>query len=417
LLVQPQVNEFENNTQWLPRGDHYILGQPLLNDWLNYSSHSSVGYATLEPAEVPDDPEDIFTPLNYVTTADGLVAMTRHELSMPFNLGAVKLAPYALGEAAFWSDGLTQDSIDRFYGRAGVRGSLLMWRTYPYVQSDIFNLSGLAHKMLFNFDYGYADSSRGLNQIAQWNDINDDAQERFQQRYVQNTFGGVLPAEFDPRFYAVRSLTGTSVTAPYHELVDDQHAVRLGWNHRLQTHVGPPGQQRIKDWMSLDLGVSYFPDAERDNFGEDFGLFSTRYAWHVGDRTSILASSLVDFFDEAQNLYSVGVLSQRSVRGSVYVGYRQIRGGPLDSQILTASYSYQMSPKWVSTASTAYDIGENENRGQSLTVTRIGEWLLLHVGFNFDASKNNVGLSIAVEPKFGNNGISTPQLSSLLNRY
>jgi lipopolysaccharide export system protein LptA len=417
LLVQPQVNEFENKTQWLPRGDLYFLGEPLFGGWLNWSSHTSAAYATLEPAAAPTDPADLFTPLPYYVSADGLVAMTRHELSMPFNVGALKLSPYAMGEAAFWSDGFTQESVDRFYGRAGVRGSLLFWRVYPYVQSDVFNLSGLAHKMLFDFDYGWADSSRNLDEIPQWNEFDDDAQERFRERLLVNTFGGVLPAEFDPRFYAVRSGAGLGVTAPYHELVDDQHALRLGWRHRLQTKVGPPERQRIKDWMTLDLGVTYFPDATRDNFGEEFGLFTTRYAWNVGDRTSIHASSLFDFFDGAQNLWSVGVLSQRSVRGSVYVGYRQIQGGPLDSQILTASYSYQMSPKWVSTASTAFDIGEGENRGQSVTVTRIGEWFLMHVGFNFDASKNNLGLSIAVEPRLGTKGISTPQLSSLLHTY
>jgi hypothetical protein len=417
LLVQPQVNEFENKTQWLPRGDLYFLGEPLLGGWLNWSSHTSAAYATLEPAAAPTDPADLFTPLPYYVSADGLVAMTRHELSLPFNVGALKLSPYAMGEAAFWSDGFTQESVDRFYGRAGVRGSLLFWRVFPYVQSDVFNLSGLAHKMLFDFDYGWADSSRNLDEIPQWNEFDDDAQDRFRERLLVNTFGGVLPAEFDPRFYAVRSGAGLGVTAPYHELVDDQHALRLGWRHRLQTKVGPPERQRIKDWMTLDLGVTYFPDATRDNFGEEFGLFTTRYAWNVGDRTSIHASSLFDFFDGAQNLWSVGVLSQRSVRGSVYLGYRQIQGGPLDSQILTASYSYQMSPKWVSTASTAFDIGEGENRGQSVTVTRIGEWFLMHVGFNFDASKNNLGLSIAVEPRLGSRGISTPQLSSLLHTY
>jgi lipopolysaccharide export system protein LptA len=417
LLVQPQINEFENQTQWLPRGDLYFLGEPLLNGWLNWSSHTSAAYATLEPAAAPTDPNDLYSPLPYYTSANGLVAMTRHELSMPFNVGALKLSPYALGEAAFWSDGFTQESIDRFYGRGGIRGSILFWRVFPYVNSDIFNLSGLAHKMLFDFDYGYAESSRDLSEIPQWNEIDDDAQERFRERLLVNTFGGVLPPEFDPRFFAVRSGAGGSVTAPYHELVDDQHALRLGWRNRLQTKVGPPDRQRIKDWMTLDLGASVFPDADRDNFGETFGLFTSRYAWHVGDRTSILASSLVDFYDDAENLWSVGVLSQRSVRGSVYVGFRQIEGGPLDSQILTASYSYQMSPKWISTASTAFDIGEGENRGQALTVTRVGEWFLMHVGFNFDASKNNVGLQIAVEPRLGTKGIATPQLSSLLGNY
>ena len=417
LIIRPQVNEFENNTQWLPRGDLYVLGEPLLSGMLNYSSHSSAAYATLDPAQAPTDPNDVFTPLPYVTSADGLVAMTRHEITAPFDLGPVKLSPYAMGEAAFWSDSFTEESIDRFYVRAGLRGSVQFWRVYPYVESDVFNLSGLAHKMSFDFDYGWADSSRNLSEIPQWNEFDDDAQERFRERMPTNTFGGAVPPEFDPRYYAVRYMSGTSVTAPYHELVDDQNALRLGWRHRLQTKVGPPQNQRIKDWMTLDLGVTYFPDAEQDNFGEDFGLFSTRYAWNVGDRTTLLASSMTDFFDEGQNLWSFGVLSQRSVRGSVYVGYRQVQGGPLDSQIVTASYSYQMSPKWVSTASTAYDIGENENRGQSLTITRIGEWMLLHMGFNFDASKNNVGLSIAVEPRLGSPNVTTPQLSSLLKSY
>jgi lipopolysaccharide export system protein LptA len=415
VLARPQVNMFENTTQWLPRGDLTLLGEPLAGGWLNWSTHTMAGYASLRQSQPPSDPNDLFTPIPYFPDADGLVAMTRHEVTAPFNLGPVKVSPYALGEAAFWGDGFTSESVDRLYFRGGVRASVLFWRVYPYVQSDVFNLNGLAHKMVFNLDYGWADASRSLTEIPQWNEFNDDAQERFEQRYVDNTFGGVVPPEFDPRFYAVRYGAGTWVTDPYHELVDDQQALRLGWNQRLQTKTGPPERQRIKDWMTLDLGVTVFPDADRDNFGETFGLLYSRYAWRVGDRTSILASSLNDFFEDAQNVWSVGVLSQRSQRGSIYLGLRNIEGGPLDSQILTASYIYRMSDKWMSRMSTAFDVGEGQNRGQSMTITRVGEWLLLHVGANFDASKNNVGVAIAVEPRLGNTGMSTGSLNSLLN--
>jgi hypothetical protein len=280
----------------------------------------------------------------------------------------------------------------------------------------MFNLNGLAHKMLFDLDYGWADSSRSLSEIPQWNEIQDDAQERFQQRYVENTFDGMVPAPFDPRGYAVRYGAGTGVSDPYHELVDDLQTLRLGWRQRLQTKAGPPERQRIKDWMTLDLGVTVFPDPGRDNFGETFGLLSSRYAWNISDRTTLLASSLNDFFDDAQNVWSVGLLSQRSLRGSLYVGLRNIEGGPLDSQILTASYIYKMSDKWMSRMSTAYDLGENMNRGQSLTITRIGEYLLFHLGANYDASKNNVGIAIAVEPRLGNTGVSTGALNALMNR-
>jgi hypothetical protein len=302
------------------------------------------------------------------------------------------------------------------YGRTGLRASLMMSRIMPYVQSDFFNLNGLAHKMVFTADYGLAGSTQSLNNISQWNEFDDDAQERFRERLLVNTFGGTLPPWFDPRNYAVRTAAGTSVTAPYNELVANQNMLALGWNHRLQTKVGPPDRLRLKDWMTLDLGVNVYPAANRDDFGSTFGLLSARYAWNVGDRTTILANSLNDFFNGGQQIWNVGVLTQRSYRGSLYLGVRQIRGGTvvpntsLDSEILTASYSYVMTPdKWISTMFTAYDLAENRNRGQAFTLTRIGNDFLFHLGVNYDASKNNVGFTFSIEPKFGPYNYVLPQ--------
>ena len=412
LLVQPTVNRFENNTAWLPRGDINSLGVPLLDGWLNWSSHTSVAYAALNQAQAPTNPQDTFTPLPYFTDANGLVTMTRHELDAPFNLGPFKLSPYLLGEAAYWSDSFTNNSIDRFYGRGGIRANVQFWRAYPQIQSDILNLNGLAHKVSLDADFGYAESSRSLSEIPQWNQFEDNAQERFRERFITNTFGGTLPPQFDPRFYAVRSQAATSVSANYNELVDSQQAVRLGLSQRLQTKVGPPDRQRIKDWMTLDLGVSYFPNPNRDNFGQNFGLFSAHYSWNVGDRTTVIADSMYDFFDGGQQWWNIGVMSQRSFRGSAYVGVQQIKGATLDSQILTGSYSYAMSPKWVSTASASYDLAQNQSRGQSLTITRVGEWMLFHFGVNYDWSKNNAGFILSIEPKVGRTNSAT-QLGSL----
>lgn len=414
LLVQPTVNYFENNTAWLPRGDLNSLGVPLMGGWLNWSQHTSLAYAKLNQATAPTNPQDTFSPLPYFTDADGMVTMTRHELNAPFNLGPLKVAPYVLGEAAYWSDSFTDQAIDRYYGRGGVRASLDFWRAFPQVQSDILNLNGLAHKVTLNADYGYAQSSRSLSEIPQWNQFEDNAQERFRERFLTNTFGGTLPPQFDPRFYAVRAQAATSVSAPYNELVDTQQALRLGLSQRLQTKVGPPDRQRIKDWMLLDLGISYFPNPNRDNFGQNFGLFSAHYAWNVGDRTTILADSMYDFFDGGQQWWNIGVMSQRSFRGSAYVGVQQIKGATLDSQILTGSYSYTMSPKWISTVGASYDIAQGQSRGQSMTITRVGEWMLFHLGANYDWSKNNAGFIFSIEPKLGRNNSQT-QLGSLVN--
>jgi hypothetical protein len=413
-LIRTRLNDFEYQTDWLPRIDVTLLGEPLLNNWLTWSSHSSIGYGRIRPAEPPPDPNDPFQPLPFFPEVSGTVATTRHELDLPLNVGPVNIVPYLLGEASYWQEDMTGGELSRLYGSAGVKGSVMFWNAWPEIRDPLLGLNGLAHKMIFDFDYYYAQADEPLSSIAQYNEFDEDSQERFRTRFVLLEFGGVLPAQFDPRFYAVRTGAGRNVTAPYHELLDDQHVLRMGWRHRWQTKVGPPEQPRIKDWMTLDLEASYFPDPDRDNFGEDLGLLGGHYAWHVGERTTFLADALYDVFNGGQELWSLGILSQRSTRGSVYLGFRQVRVGPIDSQLVVSSFSYLMSPKWASTFGSSFDVAEGLDRGQSLTLTRIGEYALLHFGFGYDRSRNNVGIGISIEPRIGGYGPNSPQLSSLL---
>ena len=420
IMGREKINDFDTTTSWLPKGDLYVLGRSMFDGRMNWSSHSSIGYGHLSPATAPTNPDDAFTPLPFVADREGLVTMSRHEISAPMNLGEMKIVPYALGEAAYWSEDLDGNDMLRMYGSAGVRGSLMFTKVMPEVQSSILGLRGLVHKMVFDFDYSYSDSSQRMSDVAQYNEFDDQAQYRFRNRLVTTTFNGLLPDQFDPRFYAMRSGAAHNVTAPYYELVDSQQVLRLGWRHRWQTQAGPIDNPRVRDWMTLDLDASYFPNANRDNFGQSFGLLGGRYAWNVSERTSVMANYYYDLFDNAQQLWNVGLVSQRSERGSVYVGVRQVKGAGLDSQIATASYTYQMSPNWVSTFGTAYDLAEGRNRGQSLTVTRLGRDFNTHFGATYDASKDNVGFFLSVEPRFLQLGTASsvtnqlnPQLGSL----
>lgn len=410
-------NDFNDQTSWLPKGDLTLLGQPLFGSPVTWSQHSSVGYGILNSAKAPPNTTaDPFAPLPYFADVQGTVAMTRHQLNMPFDLGPVHVNPYVLGELAHWEQDLTGESLGRAYGKAGVRASIEFAKYMPQVRSEILGLNGLAHKVVYDLDYSYARSSEDLNQIAQYNAFDENAQERFRERLLPVEFGTpALPAQFDPRFYAVRSGAGSSVTAPYNELVDDMHVMWLGMRHRWQTKVGPPEAPRIVDWMELDLGTAIFPDAGRDNFGETFGLVNGRYAWHVSPRTSFLANGVTDFFAGGQKVWNVGVLHQRSSRGSFYAGYRNVEVGPIDSKLITSSMSYVMSPNlYVVTAAAQFDIAEGIDRGETFTITRIGEFFLLHMGFGYDRSRNNVGVALSLEPKFGSYGSSSMQLNTLL---
>lgn len=379
------------------------------------------GYAQLNQADPPNIGGDLFSPLPYYADLNGGLAMTRHELSAPLDFGPFNLAPYVWGEAAGWSNSFSGDNIGRLVGSVGVRGSIQFSKYMPWVQSRIFDLNGLAHKMVFDVDWSVTEANRtlgtggGPNDIPQWNEFDDNSQERFRQRLLVNTFGGTLPPQFDPRNFAVRTGAGSSVTAPWHELVDDMHVVRLGWRNRWQTKTGPFENQQVKDWMTLDLEASLFPNSTRDNFGETAGLLGSRYAWYLGERTTFLANAYYDVFNGGMELWNLGLLNQRSKRGSLYAGIRQVKGFGLDSQIFTASASYTMSEKWIGTIGTAYDLAEGRNRGQSFTLTRVGADFLFHIGGNMDVSKNNAGLAISIEPRLGPvNNRGGQQLSNLL---
>ena len=108
-------------------------------------------------------------------------------------------------------------------------------------------------------------------------------------------------------------------------------ALRLGMHHRLQTKHGPPGEERIVDWITFDANATVFPDADRDNFGQQVGLLDYDFHWFLGDRFSILSDGYADTFGDGLKTASIGLLINRPRTGNFYLGFRAatgpVRGG------------------------------------------------------------------------------------------
>ncbi len=400
VTADARVNDFFTQTQWLPRADHFWLGQSLLGDRLTWTEHSSVGYAQLRTASFPNNPVEspFFVPLPWEVTASGERLVTRQGLELPVPLGPVKAVPYVLGEFAHWGADITGDPLQRVYGAAGLRASLPMWNTYPLVESPLFNVHGLAHKVVFEADFTYAEANRDLTSLPLYDAIDDDNIEAFRRRFAVINSGGVTPLRFDERLYALRGGIANWVTAPTTEVAGDLTTVRLDVEQRWQTKRGLPGQRRIVDWIVLDTGGVVFPDANRDNFGETVGLVNYNFRWHVGDKLTLLSGGLFDFFPDGQRIATVGGYLNRPPRGAVSLQFRLI-DGPITSTALIASYSYLMSPKWISSVGALIDF-ENNTQAQQLTLTRIGESLLVSAGLTSNSTKDVVGVTLTIEPRF-----------------
>jgi hypothetical protein len=275
-----------------------------------------------------------------------------------------------------------------------------MWALYPNVRDPLFNLNGLAHKVVFDAEFSYADATQNFDEFPLYDQLDDISITEFRRR----TRNGTLPPQitdpkFDPRIFAIRQGLQNWVTSPVPEIAEDLTVLRLGARQRLQTKRGPIGNQHIVDWLTFDTNATVFPDANRDNFGSAVGLIDYDMRWHLGDRFSILSDGFADVFGNGLKTMSLGVLLNRPTFGNAYLGVRTI-GGPITSNAILASYNYRLSDKWITSATTAYDFSSTGNIGQTAAVTRIGESMLFTMGFNVDASKNNVGVNIMIEPRF-----------------
>jgi lipopolysaccharide export system protein LptA len=400
-------NSSFTQTERLPRLDHFVLGQDLAGGWLTWNAHSLVGYEHLRPAS-PPPPGNIpdlstFQLLPWERDREGLRAITRQELALPLQTGPVKVVPYLLGEAGFWGEDLTGDSISRGYGQAGIRSSLPMWPTDPTVRSVLFNLNGLAHKMVFETDFFYADASENLERFPLYDQLDDDAQEQVRRRSLFRTFGlgfgDQIPLKYDERNFAFRSGLQDWVTSQSPEIADDLMMARVGMRNRWQTKRGPAGQETIIDWITLDLGTSLFPEADRDNFGEVVGLANYDFTWHLGDRFTLMSDGFADVFAQGLRQITVGANMGRPESGSLYLGARSTEG-PISSSVLLAYVNYRMSEKWIANAGATYDLSNTGNIGNTIGFTRIGEAFLLTTNVNYDRSRDALGVNFSLEPRF-----------------
>jgi hypothetical protein len=397
-------NGFVTDTEWL-RGDHFTLGQSLLFDRLTWHEHTSIGYARLQTASPPADPAQtaVISSLPWEANVEGLRAVTRQEIDLPLELGPTKVVPYVLGEAGFWGEELSGDSLTRFFGQAGVKASMPMWRADSTIRNELLNLNGLAHKVVLEAEAFYSEATEDLSNMPLYEQLDDNATEFTRRQMAVRTFdqatGTFVPQRFDERYLALRSELQGDVTAQSMEIADDLAEVKLGLRQRWQTKRGLPGRERIIDWIVFDVEAALFPDPDRDNFGEVIGLIDYDFQWHVGDRLTLLSDGFYDVFADGLQQTTFGALITRPEYGNVYLGARSTEG-PISSTLLTGSLSYRMSEKWIATAGATYDLGPTGNIGQNVYMTRVGESFLVRVGFNFDASRDNLGIALLVEPRF-----------------
>ena len=430
------LDKHYTNANWLPRLDHFWLGESLLNDHLTWYQHTRVGLMNYHTADAPTDvtewnpttnrgagrgyfyylPWEVMadspsnTP-NSAKTVDetGLVFSTRHELDLPIQAGVFKVVPYVLGDFSAWGQDRSGNATDRLYGQTGVRVNLPIWKVNPRVSNRTWYVNGLAHKIDLNAEYMYGQANRSMDELILSDPLDHWSTEDFRRRYLRTNsyfgsqMGGIwyhtMPEMFDPRYYALRSGMAGNVTAGNMEIADDMHMLRVGMTHRFQTKRGPVGKRRILDWITFSTHMNYYPQTQY-NYGESVGLVDYNVLWHVGDRFSLFSEGLYDVFENGQNLTRIGGTWQRSERGNVSLIYDQF-SGVVERQYLSMGVGYTMNEKYAMSYSTSYDIKNDwRNAGHNFLFTRTGESFRLLIGARYSESLDEWSVTFGIEPVF-----------------
>jgi hypothetical protein len=333
------------------------------------------------------------------------------------------VVPYIQGQAVGWSDQLgggplghlPSGALGRIWGGAGIRTEFTAYKQYPWVESDLWNVHGLNNKISLFTDSRVAGSNVKLNNIAVQDDLDDNTYEYVRRYLALTSFtGGILPSPYDPRHLILRqTLSPITGTTDVQASID---TVQLGIHQRLQTKRGPIGKRRIVDYMTLDASTTYFPYAQRDNFGTPWGQAMYNWQWYIGDRTSIVSAGWFDFFKlvgstplnnnmttgynpNGLNIITSGVSISRPPRANLYFGYSIIDTGPIKTSAANVSISYWLSPKWYGSYSTSYDFGDAILLGSMFSFTRIGADYLTTVGLTVDPQRSSYMFAFQIIPR------------------
>ena len=310
--VEPGIRPWITQSEQLPRVDGYLIGESFF-DRITYNGWASAGYYRLQTD--PDRP--------VVSTTDQDDSTGRffvmQEASVPFAAGPVKVVPYAKLLLAEYTDDLQGDETGRVWGGGGVRASIPFTRLYPDIQSELFNLNGINHKIVASADYFVAWANEPYTKYPQLDRLNDDVTDQALRDMQFSNFGlnpmapafSVTNPLFDPQLYAIRKLLDNQI-----DTLDNIDELNLDLRQRWQTKRGYPGDEHIVDWMTLDVSATYFPAPNRDNFGEPFGFLEYDYIWNIGDRTALTSSGWYEPGDGEPRVFTIGAFLNRPDRTS-----------------------------------------------------------------------------------------------------
>ncbi len=284
------------------------------------------------------------------------------ELSAPFLLGPIQVRPFAQARATFYDETVAGGNDTRTAFAAGVRAGTRLSRVWSWLDDD-----------------GQEQSLRHVvSPIVSWFD-----------RFAVSD---------DPSSYFKYDATDT---------LDESSLIRLELRNVVQrTKQRPDAPPVTEDVVFLDLAQDVFTDAQRDNGGDELGLFYYDFLvrseprWWPTDKLGLGLYGDQDWQDGLRTL-DAELMVGKILGLDWSLDYRR------DSVVDAAAgvgVAAQLLGRWDLRGNFSYDLGENEVLRYYAGLRRDDhDWTIL-IGANYDPYSDEVTFRFEVEPRLFGSG-------------
>ena len=393
------AEQFE--VQTLPEVGYHRIGDSFADNKLTLFSDETAGGYSFQPTRAALAQEGFSSPtitpglpalgLTGVRMAPTWRADFREEADWPINAGRFNVTPYLVGRFTEYSTSVDGEEQHRLFGGAGIRMTTSFWKTDPSAESDLFDIHQIRHVIEPEANLFSAGTTVDRRMLFQY-DIPVDS-------------------------------------------INDIAAAEVGLRQRWQTQRGGPGRWHSTDFFTLDLDADFFNNKPNPRFRQptDFrGMFFSSLpetsvarnainadaSWRLTDTTVVLADAQYNLDFDKLATAALGVLIRRDVAESWYIGNRYI--ADLNSNIVTITGNYQISPKYSIGFGQSFDFGLGKDVSSNISVVRSFDRFIMVFTFSHDAISNQTGFSFNIAPigfgPQGNQGIGGNALGGPFRR-
>lgn len=361
-LLQTRILDFTTQTERSPDLAFFVVGRSL-GDRATWYSENRAGVVRHRGAD--QSFRELLRQGRKIGSGAVMRVDSRQEISMPFDVGAARVVPFATVRGTAWDDSVEEGGLSRAMGVVGIRASMYLTRFFPNIRSTLFDIDGVRHIVKPTL-------------VAWISEMNVDSHELFP---FDQTVEGITDA--DGATFGIRS--------------------------RLQTKRGRGDNRRIVDFLTLDVKSGVFNDADPDVETNGFASFSrpensiahnfynASLIWRINDRTALLSELNYDTNDGEIDVLNFSLAVERSPRLSYLLGYRFIEES--NSNLLGFDVNYRLTEKHTVAVRERFDLA----RGRTLDFTvalirKLPRWFGA-ISFRLDEAEDDFGVSFSLWPE------------------